>query len=189
MIHIFDASICPDPDTLKILLDQQVFVGAGYLGGAAQHVWTFTEWRRLQQASLRPLPIWVAPYESQFHEMGAIAGNAALSAMLQIGLTSLVVLDLEAGYNIRQDYVKGFEDSIVAGGCELALYGTPYDLRRMSEVVNPIYTWVAAPGAIWTFLGLDASAWQYAFHQTYDLSVADSDIPTAEFSRDLSASS
>lgn len=185
MIHIFDASICPDPDTLRILWDQQVYAGGGYLGGAAQHVWTLTEWRRLQQGGLRPLPIWVAPFDSMFHEMGAIAGNAALSAMAQVGLTSLVVLDLEAGYNIREDYVKGFEDSLVAGSCELALYGVHEDLRRMAEVVAPLFTWVAAPGAAWTFLGSDTAAWQYAFHQTYDLSVADDDIPTAEWSKTL----
>jgi len=185
MMHIFDASICPDPDTLHILRDQQVFIGGGYLGGAAQHVWTFSEWRRLQQAGLRPLPIWVAPFESMFHEMGAIAGNAALSAMGQVGMTSLVVLDLEAGYNVREDYVLGFEGAVIAGACELALYGTPEDLRRMDGVVNPIFTWVAAPGATWTFLTHDAGAWQYAFHQTYDLSVADNDIPSAGWSRTL----
>jgi len=185
MMHIFDASICPDPDTLRILRDQQVLVGAGYLGGAAQHVWTFTEWRRLQQGGFRPLPIWVAPYESQFHEMGSIAGNAALSSMEQLGLTSLVVLDLEAGYDIREDYVKGFEDAVVAGACELALYGTAEDLRRMELLAAPLFTWVAAPGATWTFLRPGAAAWQYAFHQTYDLSVCDDDTPTAEWGRTL----
>jgi len=185
MMHIFDASICPDPDTLRTLRDQQVFVGGGYLGGATQHTWTFAEWRRLQQASLRPLPIWVAPFESMFHEMGAIAGNAALSAMAQVGLTSVVVLDMEAGYAIREDYVKGFEDSVVNGACELVLYGTPEDLRRMDGVVSPLFTWVAAPGATWTFLTDDAGAWQYSFHQTYDLSVADDDIPTAQWGRTL----
>jgi len=185
MMHIFDASICPDRDTLATLRDQNVLVGGGYLGGAAQHVWTFSEWRRLQQAGLRPLPIWVAPFESMFHEMGAIAGNAALSAMQQVGLTSIVVLDIEAGYDIREDYVRGFENSVVAGAAELVLYGTPDDLRRMAETINPLFSWVAAPGATWTFLPLGAAAWQYAFHQTYDLSVADDDIPTAGWGRSL----
>jgi hypothetical protein len=185
MMHIFDAAVCPDQDTLRTLLDQQVLVGGGYLGGAATHVWTLAEWRRLQQAQIRPLPIWVAPYESMFHEMGAIAGNAALSAMQQLGLESLVVLDLQAGYNVREDYVQGFYDALVEGRCDLALYGTPSDLRHMSAFVNPIFTWVAAPSASWTFLGDDAAAWQYAFHQSYDLSVADSDILTAEWGRTL----
>jgi len=185
MIHAFDASVCPDPDTLKILRDQQVLIGGGYLGGAAQHVWTFSEWRRLQQGGFRPLPIWVAPFDSMYHEMGAIAGNAALSSMQQVGLTSLVVLDLEAGYNVREDYVLGFEDAVIAGACELVLYGTPEDLRRVDGVVNPLFTWVAFPGATWTFLPYDAGAWQYAFHQTYDLSVADDDTPTAEWARTL----
>jgi hypothetical protein len=181
MIHMFDAAICPDVDTLKTLSDQQVLIGGGYLGGSAEHVWTATEWRRLRRVDLRPMPIWVAPFGSMYHEMGAIAGNAALIAMQQMGMASLVVLDLEAGYNVQEDYVAGFDASLVAGNCDLALYGVPEDLRRMEGVVFPLFTWVAAPGATWTFLDRDALAWQYAFHQSYDLSVAEDGIPAADW--------
>jgi len=185
MIHIFDAAVCPDTDTLQILRDQRVMAGGGYLGGAAQHVWTTTEWRRLQQSQILPLPIWVAPYESWFHEMGAIAGNAALDVLQSLHLTSLVVLDVEEGYQVGVEYVRGFGDALRAGDCDLALYAVSSDLRYMGPQVPHLFTWAANPGAGWTFLGDDTMAWQYAFHPFYDLSVADNTIPTAKWSGDL----
>jgi len=189
MIHVFDSAVCPPADALATLRDQYVLAGGGYVVGAAQHVWTRSEWARLQAARISPLPIWVAPFESRFHEMGAIAGNAALAAMQAFGLTDLVVLDLEAGYEVREDYVVGFYDAVARGSCGLALYGVPEALRQMNAVVSPVFTWVAAPGATWTFLAENSLAWQYSFHQSYDLSVADESLPLARFSWDLAAAS
>lgn len=181
MIHGFDASVCPDTDTLRILHDSSVFVGGGYIGGATPHVWTAKEWSRLELAGIHPLPIWVAPFESKFHELGAIAGNAALERMQAFGLTSLLVLDIEAGFGIAEDWVLGFSDAVVAGDCALALYGATEDIRRLSPSANPLFNWVSRPSAAWTFLLPDTSAWQYWFGPDYDLSVMDNDIPVAQF--------
>jgi hypothetical protein len=182
MIHAFDAAYCPGVATLRTLRSENVELAGGYVGGAAEHTWTDLEWARVRDEGFRPLPLWVAPYGAATHELGALAGNAALTRMQEVGLTSLVVLDLEAGYNVDAEWLTGFEDALTIGSCDLALYATPGDLRRYDPSVSRLFSWAADPGASWFFLQADTAGWQYFFGAYYDLSVFDTGTPTASYS-------
>lgn len=163
-----------DPERMATLGWQFV---CGYLGpeGGTPHVWTLAEWRAQYNAGLQLLPIWVAPYHALGEQSGVDAGNAALARLQELGLSGVVVLDVENGES-TPEYVRGFVAACHAGSCSVCIYGAANTLLNAPDVDS---WWLAD----WIQSGvglrrppLDWSMWQYSTGPQFDYNVCVNDF-------------
>ncbi len=167
-----------DPGRIRALGWQFV---AGYLGpiDGTPHVWTADEWRAAADAHLELLPIWVAPYGDPSNQDGVDAGNAALQAMQDIGLSGMLALDVENGAQ-PHDFVLGFTSAVHAGSCSVVLYGSGATLVDAHDVDDWwLADWVQSGPAL-RRAPLDWAIWQYATGPQYDYDVAVNDFVFAQ---------
>lgn len=98
---------------------------AGYIGGDAFRVWTPEDWRRVAEAELAALPIWVRSNPAG-HAEGTADGRACVARLMDLGVPEgcPVVLDRETSVSLA--YVEGF--AFMLEGWRLLEYGSPRDL-------------------------------------------------------------
>ena len=96
----------------------------GYIGGAADHVWTAHEWQPF--AAIKQFPIWVADLAANPVAEGQAACKAAKAlgwaAHMPAGQNRLIVIDLEAAVN-RYWYAR-MAGTIDANGFTAVCYGS-----------------------------------------------------------------
>jgi hypothetical protein len=155
---------------------------AGYIGGAALHVWSVQEWQRVYSVGFSILPIWVAPLSpgEWTRDRGVQDGNDALLRMVGLGLTSNLVLDIENG-EVPLEYAAGFVDAVHAGSCDVTLYGLSKTLLGLQDV-GADHWWLA----FWTSPALpiysapcDWEVWQFNDGPETDYNVAVDSFPFA----------
>jgi hypothetical protein len=116
MFHSFDAANPP------LEAPPHCEAAIGYIGGAAERLWTDSDWRRF--AHLRQLGIWV--YDRQVP--AGIQGRDAAKAAEQLGWAAhglvprAVVLDIEA--LVVPGAVDAFADELQAAGYATIVYGS-----------------------------------------------------------------
>ncbi len=138
-------------------------------------------WRKVEEA-YRAGIITVVEIARQ---AGVDAGNAALDAMQAIGLSGIVLLDVESGA-IPLDYVAGFVDACHAGECQVGLYGSRPTLAGTFPEAGVDVWWLAEWVQSGLKLGpapLNWSMWQYATGPSWDYDVAVDDFPFATLSQ------
>lgn len=96
----------------------------GYIGGAADHVWTLPEWQRF--AGLVQFPVWVADLAASPAGQGEAAVKAARglgwAAFLAEPGRRVIVLDLEAGADPL--WYERAAAAVTAGGFVPVCYGS-----------------------------------------------------------------
>jgi hypothetical protein len=145
----------------------------GYLGpvGGTPHIWTHTEWKRHADVGLKLAPIWVAPYGTPSEQEGVDSGNAALSKMHELGLSNIIVLDVENGAS-DPEFITGFCNAVHNGDCSVALYGSESTLLNAPGVdAWWLASWVQS-GVPLHQAPIDWSMWQYATGPQFDYNVA-----------------
>lgn len=146
----------------------------GYIGGRAEHVWPASDWQRVAKAGFGLLPIWVAPSTDSSRDQGVDEGNAALAAMQSIGLSGLVMLDIENGADLTT-YTSGFVDAVHAGSCRVGIYGTQPTIETVGQNVKTDAWWLAFwPGSPMPLKPApsDWSLWQWAAGESLDFNIA-----------------
>jgi hypothetical protein len=170
----------PSSDPSALAANGWKFAG-GYIGGSALHTWTKNDWERYVAAGFKILPWWVAPESSGTSDSGSYDGNQALGAMISVGLTGCLCLDVESEA-LSVEYAQGFYNSVHAGSCRVGVYGTPTTLVRLASIpwdFRYLASWPNA-GTDETFAPPHCHIWQYASGPTYDYSVAPDDFKFAE---------
>lgn len=152
---------------------------AGYLGGNTPKVWTTDDFRTPAAHDLDVLPIWVAPLADEpGRQWGVDDGNAALQAMIDRGMSGVLVLDIENGL-VPEEYGRGFTDAVHAGKCSVVLYGNNRTLWGMDGLVD--FHWLAWWGQPKPVnMPFPADLWQYASGERFDYNVANLQFPFAE---------
>lgn len=176
MDKFFDRASEPTTEEISAYVAQGYTGAAGYIGGYTPYPWSRRGWERCKEQELRLLAIYVAQYDASTRELGVSDGNDALLHMQGLGLTGVLVLDLEAGYHFTNDYVEGFADALDAGSCALALYGRSVEIAEMA-VDKRIFTWLANPQGPRDVLS-DTAGIQLWYGPDIDTSLFDSDAYT-----------
>ncbi len=159
----------------QALADAGFSFACGYIGGQAEHVWTGDDWRGHAAAGLGLVPIWVAPSGEPSRDDGVTAGNGALAAMQDLGLSGQLVLDIEDGA-VPVDYAAGFIAACYAGQASVAVYGSSRTLRELDGFAAWwLAAWVAPSAPLGPALP-DWSMWQYATGPRFDYDVARDDF-------------
>lgn len=155
----------------------------GYVGGHAYNAWTPAEWQRVAAAGFQLLPIWVAPLSFDTgRQHGVDDGNACLTALQALGLSGQVCLDVEDGLQ-PVEYMDGFHDALVAGTCELTLYGSAVTLEAASGLSDHWWLayWLPGPSGLQPAQP-DFELWQFSGTGSVDLDVCRDSFPFAELS-------
>lgn len=178
-----DGASEPTEPEMDALLYSGISWVAGYIGGRALNVWSPEVWRVLHEDGMELLPIWVAPLSADDpgREQGIQEGNEALVTMQSLGLTGLVVLDVENGLE-PYEYALGFRDAVNNGECALVVYGTNSTLWALRTALN--FAWLAN----WSNPRPEdqpypADLWQYGTGSRWDYSIADNGFAFAGLSR------